>query len=238
MSRTVWRMLRELGWIAAHALTLLIAGCSDEPGPVGPNDVTVTVTGTVGVPGAWLTGTTVELGSRSRSLVPPVWDRTFDEAAATSSGSYALQGVLDRIFECPGTYVRATFDLPPFHLLLDPVDAGRVCESQEVDFQVHFPVRRSIVAAMGEILWSDASAAQGVNVVLATSGEPLDATKTDSNGEYRVDAAVLDAICDPDSEFAGETWLRVADEEGSPLAYSRPLVCGVNQVDLVLAYLP
>ena len=49
-----------------------------------------------------------------------------------------------------------------------------------------------------------------------------------------MEAAVLDAICDPESEFADyHTWLRVIDEAGTILGDSEPLVCGVNRVDLV-----
>jgi hypothetical protein len=139
--------------------------------------------------------------------------------------------------ECLLAYVYATFDLPPFHLSQNLAqDPRSVCDISEVDFELHFPVRRTNVIAQGTIVWSDGRAAQGVNVVLRYStGDSLDVTRTDSNGDYSVEAEVLDAICDPESEFAGDghTWLRLADERGVPLGNSGPLVCGVNQIDLI-----
>ena len=197
----------------------------------------VSVTGTVGVAGAWLGGRPVHLGASNLAWAGPPWSLTFDEATTNSNGSYSLRGVMDREPECPWAYVYATFDLPPFGLRRYLAgDLQSVCDVAEVEFEVHFPVRRTNVMAQGRIFWSDGSAAQGVNVVLRYStADTLAASRTDSNGKYGMGAAVLDAVCDADSEFAGSgyTWLRVSDDGGVTLGDSGPLVCGVNHVDLI-----
>ena len=195
------------------------------------------MTGTVGVTGAWLRGIPVELGSWGEpTMAGPIWWRGYDEATTGSTGGYALRGRMTRS-QCRGASVQASFDLPPFELSLGLPDPSRVCEGNEVGVQLHFPVRRTRVTATGRILWSDGSAAEGVEVLLQMTSfdAALDGDRTDSAGAYRLDAAVMDAYCNPELDFSGSVHVavRLPDSQGLPVVTTlAQLVCGLNQMDL------
>jgi hypothetical protein len=235
MTALQWAMPRSAALMAVSVAVILAPGCDDAPS--GPEDgVSVYVTGSVGVEGAWLGAIPVELGSIGEPTTSgPIWWREYDDATTSSTGAYALRARMSRS-QCRGASVQASFDLPPFDLSLSLPDRPSACERPEMEVQLHFPVRRTHVTATGKILWSDGSAAGGVEVLLQMTSvyQSLDWVRTDSGGAYRVDAAVMDACCNPESAFSGHTYVAVRDSVGSVVATSAPLACGLNQMDLMI----